>query len=58
MHSGGLEMLFSNQKTHKVELPFEDVDGKPVTLAFLIDYLCKNVMKDTRKEMFILEGHV
>lgn len=51
-------MLFSNQRTHKVEIPSEDEDGKSVTLAYLIQYLCKNVMKDTRKEMFILDGHV
>jgi len=51
-------MLFSNQRTHRVEIPSEDEDGKTVTLAFLIDYLCKNVMKDSRKEMFILDGHV
>jgi ubiquitin related modifier 1 len=51
-------MLFSNQKTHKMEIPSEDEDGKAVTLAFLIHYLCKNVMKDTRKEIFILDGHV
>jgi ubiquitin related modifier 1 len=51
-------MLFSNQRTHKVDIPSEDEAGKAATLAFLIHYLCKNVMKDMRKEMFILDGHV
>jgi ubiquitin related modifier 1 len=51
-------MLFSNQRTHKVEIPSVDEDGKAATIAFLIQYLCKNVMKDTRKEMFILDDHV
>lgn len=51
-------MLFSNQKTHIVELPSQDENGNAVTLAFLIDYLSKNVMKDSRKEMFILDDHV
>jgi len=51
-------MLFSNQRTHKVEIPSVDEDGNTATIAFLIQYLCKNVMKDTRKEMFILDDHV
>jgi ubiquitin related modifier 1 len=57
-HSGGLEMLFSNLKTHKIDLPLQDDDGNAIKLAFLINFLCKNLMKDTRKEMFILDGHM
>jgi len=56
--TGGLEMLFSNQRTHKLEIPSTDGDSKPVTVAFLIQYLCTKVMKDSRKEMFVLDDHV
>ncbi|KAI9731809.1 MAG: Ubiquitin- modifier 1 [Claussenomyces sp. TS43310] len=51
-------MLFSNQRTHKIDVPSRDEEGKPVTIAFLVEYLCRNVMKDTRKEMFVLDDHV
>jgi ubiquitin related modifier 1 len=51
-------MLFSNQRMHKIDVPSIDEDGKAITLAWLIKYLCSHVMKDTRKEMFILDGHV
>ncbi|SPO00621.1 related to ubiquitin related modifier URM1 [Cephalotrichum gorgonifer] len=55
--SGGLEMLFSDQREHNIKIPAV-VEEKPTTVAFLIEYLCKNVMKDTREELFILDGHV
>lgn len=56
--SGGLEMLFSDQKRHKLAIPIKDQDGKSVTVAFLIEYLCENIMKDSRKELFVLDGHL
>ena len=56
--SGGLEMLFSDQRQHKLSIPAHHVDGKPVTIANLIDYLCENVMRDRRKELFVLDGHM
>ncbi|PTB67982.1 ubiquitin related modifier 1 [Trichoderma citrinoviride] len=56
--SGGLEMLFSDQRRHSLDLPAKDQDGKPSTIAFLIQYLCEHVMKDTRKELFVLEDHL
>ena len=55
---GGLEMLFSDQRQHKLALPAHDKDGKPVTVAYLIDYLCQHVMKDNRKELFVLDRHM
>ncbi|KAH7363090.1 ubiquitin-like modifier 1 [Plectosphaerella cucumerina] len=55
--SGGLEMLFDDQKRVLIDLPTAEAEGKP-TLAFLIGYLCKNVMKDTRKELFVLDDHI
>jgi ubiquitin related modifier 1 len=51
-------MLFSDQRHHSVTLPAADKNGKPTNIAFLIDHLCKNVMKDTRKELFVLDDHL
>lgn len=51
-------MLFSNQRIHKLAIPAHDMDGKSVTIAYLISYLCQNVMKDTRMDLFVLEGHM
>ena len=56
--SGGLEMLFSDERVHSVAIPAQDKDGKPSCIAFLIDYLCEHTMKDTRKELFVLDGHM
>ncbi|GJC93624.1 ubiquitin-related modifier 1 [Colletotrichum higginsianum] len=56
--SGGLEMLFSDQRRHALSIPAVNKDGKPATIAFLIDYLCENTMKDSRKELFVLDGHL
>ena len=51
-------MLFSNQRTHHIELPSTNEKGDSVTVAYLIQYLCRDVMKDSRKEMFVLDDHV
>ena len=56
--SGGLEMLFSNQRNHKVTLPAHDPDGNAANVAFLIRYLCENLMTDQKKELFILDESV
>ncbi|KAJ9138763.1 hypothetical protein NKR19_g7724 [Coniochaeta hoffmannii] len=56
--SGGLEMLFSNQKRHVLSIPTTNDRGKPINIAFLVDYLVKNVMKDPRKELFVLNNQV
>ncbi|KAK3684841.1 ubiquitin-like protein [Podospora appendiculata] len=56
--SGGLEMLFSDQKRHSLSIPATDSHGKPATIASLIDYLCKNTMKDPRAELFVLDDHI
>lgn len=54
--SGGLEMLFDNETKHKITMPSKEADGSAVTIASLIRYLCDNVMRDSRKELFVLEG--
>ncbi|CAM1508307.1 Fc.00g051550.m01.CDS01 [Cosmosporella sp. VM-42] len=56
--SGGLEMLFSDQRHHALKIPAVDKDGKPTSIGYLIDYLCENVMQDTRKQLFILDSHL
>jgi len=55
---GGLEMLFSNQRIHKIVVPAKDDSGTPANVAFLVRHLCDHVMKDTRKELFVLDGTV
>lgn len=57
-HSGGLEMLFDNQRRHSVALPAVDGSGKPATIAFLIDYICKTLLKDPRTDLFVLDNHM
>jgi ubiquitin related modifier 1 len=51
-------MLFSDQRRHSLSIPATDKDGKPSNISVLIDYLCKNIMKDTRKELFVLDDHM
>ena len=55
---GGLEMLFSDERKHKISIPAQDSRGNAVTVGWLVNYLCEEVMKDPRKEMFVLDGHV
>ncbi|KAI1422171.1 ubiquitin-related modifier protein [Xylaria sp. FL1777] len=56
--SGGLEMLFSDQRRHALSVPAIDKSSKPATVAYLIEYLCENTMRDTRKELFVLDDHL
>lgn len=50
-------MLFDDKKKHSLNIPAKDEHG-PTTVGSLVKYLCKNVMKDQREEMFVLDGHV
>ncbi|KAI7201009.1 hypothetical protein KC352_g19483 [Hortaea werneckii] len=56
--TGGLEMLFSDQRKHRISLPSKTPDGQPSNVAFLIHWLCENLMRDPRRDMFVLEGSV
>lgn len=51
-------MLFSDKRRHSLAIPAVDKGGNPATIAFLIDYLCRNTMKDSRKELFVLDDHL
>jgi ubiquitin related modifier 1 len=57
-NSGGLEMLFSNERKHKLAIPKSDESGGPVNISYLIRYLIQNLMKDPRKELFVLDDAV
>ncbi|KKY25547.1 putative beta-grasp fold ferredoxin-type [Phaeomoniella chlamydospora] len=56
--TGGLEMLFEDKAQHKIVIPSTDDSGSPVNIKFLVNYLCENVMKDPRKDLFVLDGAV
>lgn len=51
-------MLFSNQRRHSLALPATDTNGKPATIALLIDHLCSHLMKDPRTDLFVLDNHM
>ena len=56
--SGGLEMLFSNQRKHQISLPAKGDNGQAANVAFLVRYLCQYLMKDRREELFVMDGTV
>ena len=58
MRSGGLELLFSNQRKHKLLLPGTDGKGRPINMAYLVRYLCENLMSDARQDMFVVDDTV
>jgi ubiquitin related modifier 1 len=43
---------------HPVSLAKDADEGKPPTVGFLVKYLCDHLMKDSRKELFVLNGNV
>jgi ubiquitin related modifier 1 len=49
-------MLFGNENKHEIQIPATGKDNAPVNVAYLVHYLCDNIMKDTRKELFVLGG--
>jgi ubiquitin related modifier 1 len=49
-------MLFNNENKHEIQMPATAKDNAPVNVAYLVQYLCDNIMKDTRKELFVLGG--
>lgn len=57
-NSGGLEMLFSNERKLNLTIPLADESGARSNVAFLVRHLCDTVMKDPRKELFVLDDTV
>jgi ubiquitin related modifier 1 len=49
---GGLELLFSNQKSHKVNIPVVAANDKPTDVNYLILWLRDNLLKE-REELFL-----
>ncbi|AEO63414.1 1a869b08-afed-42ef-9342-0375d32926a3 [Thermothielavioides terrestris] len=56
--AGGLEKLFGDQRRHSVSLPARDSNGRPANVAFLADYLCKNLMTDPRTDQLLEDKHI
>ncbi|PSN65762.1 ubiquitin related modifier 1 [Corynespora cassiicola Philippines] len=56
--SGGLEMLFENQRKLSLNISARDEAGQPSNVAYLVRHLCDDVMKDPRKDMFVLDDTV
>ncbi|KAI1663076.1 ubiquitin related modifier 1 [Daldinia decipiens] len=56
--TGGLEMLFSDQRRHSISISAANKDGNPATIADLIYHLCEYTMKDARKDLFVLQDHL
>jgi ubiquitin related modifier 1 len=51
-------MLFSNERKLSLSVPQKDEHGNSPNIAFLVRYLCERIMKDSRKELFVLDGTV
>jgi hypothetical protein len=41
-----------------VSLSKDADNGNPPTVGYLVRYLCDHLMKDSRKELFVLDGAV
>lgn len=48
--SGGLELIFGNQRAHNIEIPAV-VDGNPADVTYLIEHLRLHHLKE-RPELF------
>jgi ubiquitin related modifier 1 len=51
-------MLFADQRKVHISVPSKDEEGNVANIAFLVRYLCQNVMKDRRKDLFVLDDTV
>ncbi|KAI5803150.1 hypothetical protein EDC01DRAFT_646019 [Geopyxis carbonaria] len=58
--SGGLELLFANQRAYKnIKVPSIDPDtNQPTNVNWLVHHLVSNLMVDKRKELFVVDGSV
>lgn len=51
-------MLFSDERRHRITIPKHDDKGGEITVGWLVNHLCQNVMNDARKELFVLDDQV
>lgn len=49
---GGLELLFSNRKSHRVTIPFTTPEDKPTDMKYLMVWLKDNLLTE-REELFL-----
>ncbi|TGZ83142.1 ubiquitin related modifier 1 [Ascodesmis nigricans] len=61
--SGGLELLFANQRSVTLPLPLPTTTSTstlatPPTVGDLVTYLVNTAMVDPRKELFVVDGAV
>lgn len=56
--TGGLDMLFSKKRKHSISLPAADENDRPSNIAYLVRYLCENLMTDCRKEFFVTNDNI
>lgn len=56
--TGGLDMLFSKKRKHSISLPAADENDRPSNIAYLVRYLCENLMTDCRKEFFVTNDNM
>jgi len=56
---GGLELMFSNKATHDINLPSK-IPGttQAANVRYLLKYLCDELMRDARKELFVLDESI
>jgi len=54
---GGLDLLFSNQKSYTVTIPTKTADEKPANVNYLVHWLRDNLLKE-RVELFLDNGTV
>ena len=52
---GGLELLFSKKKSHKVDIPTTTAEDKPTDMKYLILWLKDHLL--TEREEFFLDGN-
>lgn len=49
-------MLFDNIQLHRTAVPAKTEHGETTKVKNLIPWLCDNLMKDSRKELFVQSG--
>jgi ubiquitin related modifier 1 len=53
--SGGLELLFKNQRKYQLNVPAVNPSTKaPTTIGYLVRHLADDLMADKRKELFVV----
>jgi hypothetical protein len=51
-------MLFANERMLKITVPVRTETNTRPNIRWLIDHLCKHFLKDSRKDLFVLDDSV